>query len=616
MSLGLNDDSPLGALAPEPRHKSAGRAFALSLLIPGLGQLYCGKTASGGLTLAVWLLGLILCIARVSMEVTGQAILVMLVLWIFSFLDAYFTALEINQGQDDLVEGQNPRVAVTLNLLTAGFGYFYLGQRAKGIVLFVLMQVARLGLPPKLSLVVGLVQLLAAVDAYRIARRQVKAALESATEPQAGNADLLFDSPALHSPVLPPPASNVPASRLPVQVPVVLACLLVAGFVVLVVIGLAAGRWAKRPAVASVNNPRMRAQTKVDPYHARNDTPIEAVDLTTAVQDVQRVQRKAVRGKDDIPYLKQDARMLSTTLKESKLIGADGMVAHYYRALALAMINMAHEHEGEAIDLAGAHMARTDLDKILAGGRILTYVPDVNVTNAEYWAGLVTRNQLHDEPAAYSYWEKCASNAHAGCLHNLAGARITGEGGQKVDVHEALDLYTSVYDSGIKFHCAGAASAVDIALVNYFIGVRRSGDDEIEWIKKAEGLLDKLETVENNRNVCHRAGMEVDEFLFQLSRGHRDDTILQDAVSRLDDDSAPTQAVIQFISGAIDESGFDAAVKASKSPGARCSAYFDAMWYAELRNETATARRFDRQLVDIGKFHCGEHLVYAGKFKF
>jgi hypothetical protein len=40
------------------------------------------------------------------------------------------------------------------------------------------------------------------------------------------------------------------------------------------------------------------------------------------------------------------------------------------------------------------------------------------------------------------------------------------------------------------------------------------------------------------------------------------------------------------------------------------------MWYAELRNEVAMARRFDQKLVEIGKFHCGEHLVYAGKYKF
>jgi TM2 domain-containing membrane protein YozV len=603
VSLGLNDNPPMGALAPEPRHKSAGRAFALSVLIPGLGQLYCGKMGSGGTTLAVWLVGLVLCIARVSTEVTGQALVVMLVLWIFSFLDAYFTAIEINQGEDDLVEGRNPRVAVTLNLLTAGFGYFYLGERTKGIVLFVLMQVARLAMPPKFSLVVVLVQLLVAVDAYRIAHRQVTEALQFAAPQVGANSEL------------PHP---VPASRLPVQVPVVLACMLGAGFVVLVVIGLVAGRWAKRPAVASVNNPagRMRAPSKFDPYSPRNNTPIEAVDLTSAVQDLQRLQRKAVRGKNDLPYLRQDARLLSKVLGAPKPNGADAMVAHYYRATALAMTNMALEHDGEAIDVADAHMARADLEKILGAGHVVTYVPEVNVTNAEYLAGVVTRNQLHDEPAAYSYWEKCAANAHAGCLHNLASARITGEDGGKVDVNKALDLYTSVYDSGIKFHCVGAYSAGEIALINHFMGVQRSGDDEIEWMKKAEGLLDKLEAVENNRNVCHRAGMEVSEFLFQLSRGHRDDTILQDAVSRLDDDSGATRAVIQFISGAIDESGFDSAVQARKSPGERCTAYFDAMWYAELRNEVAMARRFDQKLVEIGKFHCGEHLVYAGKYKF
>lgn len=595
MSLGLNDNPPLGALAPEPRHKSAGTAFALSLLIPGAGQLYCGKNANGGMTLGFWLLGLVLCFAHVSQDVRGEAIFVMLVLWIFSFLDAYFTAIEINRGQDDLVEGQNPRVAVTLNLLTAGFGYFYLGERSKGIVLFVAMQVARMA-NAKYAVLVGLVQLIAAADAYRVAHRQVKESLAMAAAQSAPTA--------------------APASRLPAEVPVALACLLVVGALVLAVIGLMLGSSAKRPQVASVNKraASLRAQSAPPAYHP--DTPIEAVDLPSAVQDVQREQRKSAKSKEDLPYLKQDARMLTEILKTWKINSSDAMVIHYYRALALAMINMAHEHEGEAIDEAGAHTARADLDKLLAAGRIVTYVPDVNVTNAEYWAGIVTRNQLHDERAAYSYWEKCAANAHAGCLHILAGARITGEGGEKVDVNEALNLYASVYDSGIKFHCAGAQSAVDIARVNYFLGVRRGGDDELEWTKKGEGLLDKLETAEHNRNVCHRAGIDVDEFLFQLSRGHRDDNILQDAVSRLDESSMPTKAVIQFISGAIDEKGFESAVSASKAPGERCSAYFDAMWYAELRNESATARRFDQRMVDIGKFHCGEHLVFAGKFKF
>jgi TM2 domain-containing membrane protein YozV len=598
VSLGLNDDVAIGALTPEPRHKSAGLAFALSLVVPGLGQLYCGKTARGGMTLAFWLLGLMFAVAQVSKEWTGLAIGVMFVLWIFSFLDSYFTAIEINQGQDDLVEGHNPRLAFTLNLLTAGFGYFYLGEQIKGVILFVLIQVARLAIP-KLSLPLLAVQLLAAFDAYRIAHRQVKEALGPASTP-AQNA--------------------VPASRLPVQVPVVLACLLPLGAIVLAVIGLVfeAARAQKRPAVTVLNNRSSleRPQNGSDHYRVRNDTPVPVVDLPTAVQDVQRVQRKAARGKEEIPQLMQDVRTLRHVLSTPRLDASDAMVAHYYRAVALAMINSAHDRAGEAMDLQGARTARADLDSIIGASAILTYVPEVSKTNAEYWAGMVARNQLHDERAAYSYWEKCASNAHAGCMSILASARITGEGGQKVDVNEALDLNTNVYNTGTRFHCAGAFSAMNIAYINYFTGVRHPGDDELEWTRKADGLLDELEAAENNRDVCHRADGEVDEFLLQLSRGHRDDNILQDALSRLDDDSNTVKAVIQFISGAIDEAGLESAVKSSKSQRARCGAYFDAMWYAELRGESAIARRYYQHLVDIGKFHCGEELVYAGKFKF
>ena len=145
--------------------------------------------------------------------------------------------------------------------------------------------------------------------------------------------------------------------------------------------------------------------------------------------------------------------------------------------------------------------------------------------------------------------------------------------------------------------------------------MRRPGDDELEWTKKAGALLDQLETRENNRNVCHRADTAVDEFLFQLSRGHRDDNILQDAVTRLDDDSNTVKAAIQFISGALDETAFNAAVQSEKSEDAQCSAYFDAMWYSELHNEDAMARRFHQRLLDLGKFRCGQHLAFAAKYK-
>jgi hypothetical protein len=606
VSLGLNLNQPVGAFVPDPRHKSAGLAFFLSLLVPGAGQFYCGKNGRGGMTLAFWLLGLILCAAHPSTAIVGDSLFVMLVLWIFSFLDAYFTAIEINQGQDDLVDEENPRVAVALNLLTAGLGYLYLGERTKGLIFFVAVQGARLVVPSAgfwgVTIGLGLlvVQMLVAGDAYRIAHRQWKQRLAQVEVQPVQNA--------------------TPASRLPVQVPVILACLLPVGFAVLVVIGLALGATPtgrRQPDVTVKGHPGVGfGAGSSDPRQARNDTPVPVVDFPTAVQDVQRVQRKSEPGKDEISNLKEDVRLLSAALSGRKVDASDAMVAHYYRAVALSMINMAHERSDEAMDASGAHTARADLDKIIGAAQILSYVPEVNRTNAEFWAGLVARNQLHDEPAAYSYWEKCAREGHAGCVNIMASARITGSGGQKVDLNEALALNTSVYNTGIKFQCAGALSAMGIAEINYFTGVSRPGDDVLEWTRKADGLLDQVEALGSNRNACQRAEIEVEEFLFELSRGHRDDNILQDALSRLDENSVATKAEIQFISGALDEVGFGAAVNSIKSQDEQCSAYFDAMWYAELRGEGAMARRFDQHLAGIGKFHCGQELVFAQKFKF
>jgi hypothetical protein len=221
MSLGLNDQWQSGLI--EPLHKSAGLAFAMSLLVPGAGQVYCGKTTRGAVTLAFTIVGLLLCFNR-SPQIEGLGVTLVLVLWIFSFLDAYFTATEINLGEDSQVDVQNPRVAVTLNLLTAGFGYFYLGERTKGLVIFLGAQamrvtVTRLGghASRLIALVLVLFQVLMAADAYRIAHAQIKEAL--GPKPEDGLAPK--------------------TSRLPAFVPIGLACLVGAGCILLWAIGMA-----------------------------------------------------------------------------------------------------------------------------------------------------------------------------------------------------------------------------------------------------------------------------------------------------------------------------------------------------------------------------------------
>ena len=104
MSLGVDQQVPV-IETPGRRRKSAGIAFVLSLFIPDAGQVYDGKVGRGLITflifaLALWvIIGLGLNHGKENEEIWGLAVLAVLVLYIFSFLDGYFSACEINAVQ-------------------------------------------------------------------------------------------------------------------------------------------------------------------------------------------------------------------------------------------------------------------------------------------------------------------------------------------------------------------------------------------------------------------------------------------------------------------------------------------------------------------------------------
>lgn len=72
-------------------------------------------------------------------------------IYVFAFIDAILTTREANAGRDLLPNG-NPRIAATLNLLTNGLGYIYLGERAIGLVVFIGAQLSRRLIPGYLSI--------------------------------------------------------------------------------------------------------------------------------------------------------------------------------------------------------------------------------------------------------------------------------------------------------------------------------------------------------------------------------------------------------------------------------------------------------------------------------
>jgi hypothetical protein len=131
---------------PEPlpvdQRKKPGLALLLSLLIPGAGHMYSGLVRNGIFTLLLFAGALLVSISTnpsTSPIAWGIAVRTALVLYIFGFVDAFQVAREHNAGLESYLVGTNPRIAGVLNLLTKGWGYFYLGKRKLGIGVFFLL---------------------------------------------------------------------------------------------------------------------------------------------------------------------------------------------------------------------------------------------------------------------------------------------------------------------------------------------------------------------------------------------------------------------------------------------------------------------------------------------
>jgi hypothetical protein len=198
----------------------------------------------------------------------------------------------------------------------------------------------------------------------------------------------------------------------------------------------------------------------------------------------------------------------------------------------------------------------------------------------------------------------------------MAVAHVTGAGSEKVDIAQALQLNSFVYSMGVRADCNAPQAARSIANIIHFVGGRRPGDDELLWMKRAYGLMDQFEGVRRSSNACGRGPAEIDEFLFRLERGQRQPDLLQDADKRIGLTSKSTQALIDYLSGQSDDKTFDAAVQASKPTESGCGAYFDAMWFAQIKGKRASAQRYYDRLKAIDNPSCRPAQVYARKFNF
>jgi hypothetical protein len=199
-------------------------------------------------------------------------------------------------------------------------------------------QIIRFGIPRMTGYTGGLVsvalvvvQMMMAVDAYFIARSQLKEAF----------------GPAPERPV------PITTSRVPAFVPIGLACIFGAGFFLAMIVGLAIQAARGTNGKASTLATQNRLQSRRGEIGAQSGSVLPATDFLPAVEEVRKIERKTHRSKDDLQDLKRDAQILAAELKKQRLTADDAPVAHFYKGLSLSLINSIHDHEGEAVEMDG-----------------------------------------------------------------------------------------------------------------------------------------------------------------------------------------------------------------------------------------------------------------------
>lgn len=337
-----------------------------------------------------------------------------------------------------------------------------------------------------------------------------------------------------------------------------------------------------------------------------------ADDLKKAAETIKRAKAQWAQGA--LPAnVNLDAEIVTLTkiIDDGKLNESGRTVALYYRGDANLLVNAARVAANRPVNVDAAREALADYDRVIKYGKDIADW-GVDVSNAAYYAGWIAQRYLNSIPLAYSYWEKCADMGHSGCLMTVAAARVSGDGGVKVDVDQALAMNSQVFNSGTNYGCAGAYAARNNALIIFFTKTKRPAGEALEWLDRSKRLLDSLAAEQKGKSPCARTRFDVVEYLMRYSaddpnRGPHLKLAEQRAANEDD------RAILRYLRRG-DEDAFRAQIARNLTKAGKCDLHFIAMWNAEVNRNGGLARDHYKAMQDIGPEACGPELTYVRTF--
>lgn len=293
-------------------------------------------------------------------------------------------------------------------------------------------------------------------------------------------------------------------------------------------------------------------------------------------------------------------RSLSLALNHVDLTKESVVLIKRIRVSATHSVNSKRSYGNRPIDVSLSMRAIKDVEFILK--------EEPGSANASllYSAGHIALHHVKDTVLAYDFWNQCAEMRHAGCMNTIAAESFTGMNGLPIDTDNSILWHKRVFETGIKFNCAGVYSAHMLSTISFFFPKLETSGDWKFWREQRDSLLEEIELKPDNKNLCPKDSFYLQDYTFDTAAGNPDNTILYNAISATEEGLIID--VLESINRDVSLPETLSLVENVTNNYQQCDLTFNLLMLSKYKNKTEMAGIFEDHLYSLDRVACSDQL--------
>jgi hypothetical protein len=279
-----------------------------------------------------------------------------------------------------------------------------------------------------------------------------------------------------------------------------------------------------------------------------------------------------------------------------------GIATSFYIGAVESRIVLELQYSGAKVDQALAQDALRNFDKVLVHNQ---EIPEWRVftIDANYLAGNTAYVIDGGSEIAVRYWNKCAAMGHPGCINNVAHELLKKPTLTDDGIRHVLDLHASVVNTGNHNRCAGQYSALTMAKLIHFTGIKRPGDDDVALVDTAQTLFRQYKETVRTSDPCGSERIGLDQFMMRVDRGERHEAFLDEVEQN--SRSPLWRQIAGYLHGRTSDSELLKNFAAGDA-GEICQIHFYAAWKAMQDGKGEAARGHCQAMLRLPADDCVE----------